>query len=149
MTLESKLKLRDFEGLRLKAYDDSTGQTLIQGDKLIGKLTVGYGRNLTDRGISHDEAEMMLANDLNIATAEARSAFDWFDRLDPVRQDFIVMMIFNIGVPRLKGFKKMLAAIEAQDWGQAGAELVDSTWAKQVGNNRADAMRRAIETGEW
>ena len=138
MTPESITKLKDFEGLRLKTYTDTTGH-----------LSIGWGRNLDSRGISHDEAEMMLANDLDIATAEARASFDWFDGLDPVRQDFIVMLIFNIGVPRLKGFKKMLAAIEAQDWGSAGAELVDSTWAKQVGENRAIAMRRVIEFGEW
>ena len=138
MTPQSITKLKDFEGLRLKPYTDTTGH-----------LSIAWGRNLDSRGISYDEAEMMLANDLDIATAEARSNFDWFDRLDPVRQDFIVMMIFNIGVPRLKGFKKMLTAIEAQDWGQAGAELVDSTWAKQVGENRASAMRRAIEFAEW
>ena len=138
MTPQSITKLKDFEGLRLKTYTDTTGH-----------LSIGWGRNLDSRGISYDEAEMMLANDLDIATAEARSNFDWFDRLDPVRQDFIVIMIFNIGVPRLKGFKKMLAAIEAQDWGRAGAELIDSTWAKQVGENRAVAMRRVIEFGEW
>ena len=138
MTPQSITKLKDLEGLRLKTYTDTTGH-----------LSIGWGRNLDSRGISYDEAEMMLANDLDIATAEARSNFDWFDRLDPVRQDFIVMMIFNIGVPRLKGFKKMLAAIEAQDWGRAGAELVDSTWAKQVRENRAVVMRRAIEFAEW
>ena len=138
MTPQSITKLKDFEGLRLKTYTDTTGH-----------LSIGWGRNLDSRGISYDEAEMMLANDLDIATAEARSNFDWFDRLDPVRQDFIVIMIFNIGVPRLKGFKKMLAAIEAQDWGRAGAELVDSTWAKQVRENRAVVMRRAIEFAEW
>ena len=138
MTPQSITKLKDFEGLRLKTYTDTTGH-----------LSIGWGRNLDSRGISYDEAEMMLANDLDIATAEARSNFDWFDRLDPVRQDFIVIMIFNIGVPRLKGFKKMLAAIEAQDSGRAGTELVDSTWAKQVRENRAVVMRRAIEFAEW
>jgi hypothetical protein len=34
---------------------------------LIGKITIGIGRNLTDRGLSVDEVEMLFANDMKIA----------------------------------------------------------------------------------
>lgn len=138
MTPASFLKLQEFEGLRLKPYTDT-----------VGKLTIGYGRNLSDRGISPEEAMLMFKNDIEHATAEARKNFDWFDDLDQVRQDFIVMMIFNIGVPRLKGFANMLAAIEAKDWQQAGAELIDSKWFDQVGPGRGNEMALAIKSGAW
>ena len=46
--------LKRHEGLRLKPYQDT-----------IGKLTIGYGRNLDDRGISKEEAEYLLRNDIS------------------------------------------------------------------------------------
>lgn len=150
MTPLGEAKLRDHEGRRLKAYDDATGQELVAGDTLRGNLSIGYGRNLSSRGISADEAISFLYTDIAIATAEARRAFDWFDFLDPVRQDFIIMMIFNLGLPKLKATNpKLLAAIERQDWQAAGAELMDGPWHVQVGATRANEMRAAIETGRW
>ena len=47
--------IRD-EGLELKPYRDS-----------VGKLTIGIGRNLDDKGISESEARMLLANDVDDA----------------------------------------------------------------------------------
>lgn len=138
MTPRGETKLKDFEGLRLKPYYDT-----------VGKLTIGWGRNLADRGISHAEATLMLQADIEIATAQARQYFAWFDSLDEVRQDFIVMMIFNVGINGLLGFKKMIEAISERDWQRAGHELHDSKWRYQVGPVRAGAMRSAIETGTW
>ena len=31
------------------------------------------------------------------------------------------------------GFKKFLAAVEAEEWETASVEMLDSKWAKQVG----------------
>ena len=138
MTPEGQTKLKDFEGLRLKPYVDT-----------VGKLTIGWGRNLSDRGISYDEARLLFDDDVSIATAEARANFDWFDTLSPVRQDFIVCMVFNLGVPRLRFFRRMLDAIERQDWVSAGVELLDSAWSRQVGPHRSEAMRKAIVDGVW
>ena len=64
------------EGLRLKPYRDTAG-----------KLTIGVGRNLSDVGISVDEAYYLLANDVKRAEAEAREIFaDVWDELDEVRK---------------------------------------------------------------
>ena len=138
MTDQSIIKLQDFEGLRLKPYQDT-----------VGKWSIGWGRNLSDRGISYDEAKILLKDDIEIATAEARANFDWFDGLDPLRQDFIVLMIFNLGVPRLRTFRKMLDAIEAGNFSEAALQLEDSAWASQVTPRRAVPMRNLIEFGEW
>ena len=42
-------------------------------------------------------------------------------------------MAFNMGVPRLKKFKKMWAAIHKEDYETASKEMLDSRWSKQVG----------------
>ena len=48
--------IEDHEGRRSHIYTDT-----------VGKLTIGVGRNLTDRGLSDDEIDYLLANDIKIA----------------------------------------------------------------------------------
>lgn len=112
------------------------------------KLTIGYGRNIEDRGISEDEAEYLLNNDIKLSESELSKAFPWFNKLTPVRQSVLINMHFNIGIARLKGFVKALAAIERGDYKTAAAEMLDSKWARQVGK-RADELAKQMETGQW
>ncbi len=118
--LMSDLK-RD-EGLRLKPYRDS-----------VGKLTIGYGRNLDDMGISEDEAEILLGNDISEAIADLDRALPWWRGLPlPLRRG-LVNQCFNLGLPRLLTFKRMLRALESRDGALAAKEALDSKWAGQVG----------------
>ena len=111
-----------------------------------GYLTIGVGRNIEERGLSDDEIDYILNNDVDIATSELASSFDWFAGLDDVRMRVVVDMVFNLGMPRFKQFQNMLAAIEAEDWPEAAAQMMDSRWAKQVGA-RAERLRDMMETG--
>lgn len=122
------------EGIRLKPYRDT-----------VGKLTIGVGRNLDDNGISEDEALVMLKNDIGQAFDEL-SQFDWFNSLKPVKQDALVNMCFNLGLPRLLSFKRMIAALEAGDYQKAADEALDSKWAVQVGE-RANRIAEVIRNG--
>lgn len=124
------------EGLRLKPYKDS-----------VGKLTIGVGRNLDDVGISEAEAMFLLDHDIDAARAEAQK-FVWFSKLDNVRQDVIVSMVFNLGMTRLLGFKNTLKAVEAGNWEAAAKGMLDSKWAKQVGK-RADELAQMMVTGSY
>lgn len=122
------------EGMRLKPYRDT-----------VGKLTIGVGRNLDDNGISEDEALVMLKNDIDQAFDEL-SQFDWFNSLKPVKQDALVNMCFNLGLPRLLSFKRMIAALESGDYQTAADEALDSKWAVQVGE-RANRIAEVIRNG--
>lgn len=127
------------EGIRLHAYQDS-----------LGFWTIGVGRLIDQRkgaGITKEEAVYLLRNDMNRCVAEARKAFSWFDKLDNVRQDVIVSLIFNMGVPHLKGFTKMLTAISLKDWETAAEELINSRWRIQVGETRAMELAEMLRTG--
>lgn len=124
------------EGLRLKTYVDT-----------VGKVSVGVGRNLTDKGIRESEAYFMLDNDIAEAIDEAKK-LTCFAKLDPVRQDVIVDMTFNLGLPRLKGFGLMLKALEAGDFQEAAAQMMDSRWAVQVGP-RAKELAQMIRSGKY
>ncbi len=122
------------EGLRLKPYKCSAG-----------KLTIGYGRNLEDVGITESEAVEMLRHDITNATADLCREFDWFGDLSYERQKALVNMRFNLGMPKLKQFQKMLRAMKSGDFERAANEALDSKWAKQVGARAiriADQIRR-------
>ena len=56
-------------------------------------------------------------------------------------------MVFNLGMPKLKQFAKMLSAVELEDWSEASNQMLDSRWAEQVGN-RAGRLAEMMESGE-
>jgi len=125
------------EGLRLKPYLCTAG-----------KLTIGIGRNLDDVGITKEEALHLLDNDLMRVVHEAHRHFPVIEVMDSARADIIYNMLFNMGVSRLRQFKKMWAAIEKQDWDEAAKEMLDSRWADQVGM-RANELAKQMRTGEY
>ena len=135
MTLKEQL-IRD-EGTRLKPYMDTTGH-----------VTIGFGRNLTDVGISLAEAEYLLDHDIARASADVQAALPWTTTLDEVRRAALINMAFNLGIHGLLGFHKMLAACQTGDWATAALEALNSEWARQVGP-RAYRLSRQVETGVW
>lgn len=128
-------QLRLHEGERLKPYRCTAG-----------KLTIGIGRNLEDRGITRDEAAYLLANDIAAEERELQRALPWVTKLDEVRQRVLLDMCFNMGLVGLLGFKNTLATIEAGNYKRAATMMLDSKWAKQVGQ-RAERLARMMATG--
>lgn len=114
----------------------------------VGKVSGGIGRNLTDRGFSDDEIDLMYANDIKMAEKDARALVPGFDRLDDVRAEVLTNISFNLGYSRLAGFKKFLAAINSSDFDEAADELKDSKWYGQVGQ-RGVRLVNAMRTGTW
>ena len=127
--------LREDEGLRLKPYRDT-----------VGKLTIGYGRNLDDVGISRQEAHKLLEHDVHRTLINLEIKFRWWNSLTSKRQCAVANMGFNLGIKGLLGFEKMLAALEAKDYDLAADEALDSKWAKQVGA-RAERIANLIRQG--
>jgi len=95
------------------------------------KWTIGYGRNLQDVGISKDEAEYMLNNDVDIAIQELEDNFDLWN-LPEAAQIVLVDMCYNLGLTKLLEFKLMLKAIQDDDWQEAAHQLMSSKYASQV-----------------
>jgi len=129
-----EMLVRD-EGLRLTAYKCTAGKT-----------TIGVGRNLDDVGISAEEADMLLQNDLVHIEAQAQT-FPWYAGLDQVRQAVILSMLFNLGLRGFQGFTNTLKFIETGKYAQAATNMLASKWAKQVGqraNRLAEMMRSGV-----
>ncbi|RJE76979.1 hypothetical protein CWB96_06370 [Pseudoalteromonas citrea] len=127
-----KAQLICHEGLLCKPYTCTAG-----------KLTIGVGRNLEDRGITEQEAEYLLDNDIHSVLSEVANEIPIFNNVSEVRQLVLLNMAFNLGVGGLKKFKKMLAALCVEEFNLAAQEMLNSKWAKQVGhraNELADMM---------
>lgn len=129
--------LQKHEGLRLKAYKCSSGKT-----------TIGFGRNLDDKGITEEEANWLLSNDIEEITQQAQDNFPWFDSLDEVRQNVILDMIYNLGIAGFLKFKLMIHFLEIGDYTQASIEMKDSKWFNQVGE-RATELCKMMYTGNY
>ena len=113
-----------------------------------GKLTVGVGRNLEDLGLSDGEIDFLLRNDLMRVQGELSRAVPCFLKLSETRQDVLMDMCFNLGISRLLQFQKMLTALEMGEYEEAAKEMLDSRWARQVGE-RATRLAKMMATDEW
>ena len=113
-----------------------------------GKLTIGYGRNLDDVGVTESEAAELLRQDIARARHDVYVNIAFAQLLDDARLDVLINMCFNLGIYRLMGFKKMLTALEQRDYLQASAEMLDSKWARQVGS-RAVELSLQMQTGMY
>ena len=122
------------EGLKLKPYRCTKGH-----------LTIGVGRNLETTGISKNEALYLLQNDIEQTITKLES-IEHFDGLDENRRRVVVNMAINLGFSGLMKFKKMWSAIQERNYSRAADEMLDSRWAKQVGN-RAIELAEIMRTG--
>ena len=132
--------LKRHEGVETHAYECSEGKT-----------TVGVGRNIDQRGgmgLSPDEVDYLLENDIERVIKELAGEYSWFNDLDDVRKDAMIDIAFNLGATRLRGFRRALAAMEAGNYKEAATEFLDSRWAKQVGG-RAIELTDMIASGEY
>jgi lysozyme len=127
--------LRSDEGVRAYPYFDT-----------IGKITIGVGRNLTDRGLLPNEIDLMLVNDMQMAVHECREQFPWFDALSEPRQVVLASMMFNMGWPALSGFTQMIDALSRRDYVTASADMLASRWASQV-KGRAQRLALMMRNG--
>lgn len=123
------------EGLKLSLYQDTQGKT-----------SIGVGRNLSDRGISAQEAMMLLSNDINLVIAQCQNQFGWFDGLSNNRKMVVLDMCFNMGIAKFSEFKQTIEYIGTGDYEKASVEMLNSFWAKQVGA-RATELSEMMKQG--
>lgn len=137
MADELQRSIETHEGWRDRAYLDSEGI-----------WTIGYGRNLQELKIDKATGERWLQQDIASAAKDARRFPEWGDLRSPARQDVFIEMVFNMGATRVAGFRNMLRAIRENDWSTAAKEMLDSKWARQVGN-RAARLAEQMRTGAY
>lgn len=129
-------QLKSDEGLRLKPYKCTEGYD-----------TIGYGRNLETNGISENEAETMLMNDICRVMESLNNQGLLIDHTKP-RQDVLINMAFQLGVSGLLKFKKMIRALDDRNYSEAAKQMLDSRWATQT-PNRANRLAKQMRSGDY
>ena len=140
--LREQLKID--EGVKYEIYNDhlgyatfGIGHLIVEGDEEHGK-PVGTP-------VSEERVNSVFDSDVATYVTEAKKVFPNLDTLPEEAQEVIVNMCFNMGAPRLSKFKKFIGGVNAGDWNTAAVEMMDSRWAKQVGD-RAVRLRNRILT---
>jgi lysozyme len=138
MSLETLIAaLQKDEGLRLKPYLDTASPP---------RVTIGYGRNLSDKGITYNEAMEMLRSDALDAIEDAAKIVDNWAELNDVRQAVLANLVFNMGKSGVLQFRTMLGAIADLKFEEAATAMLASKWATQVGK-RAQRLAEEMRTG--
>ena len=133
-TLEDRVKRH--EGIRLFPYKCTAGKT-----------SIGYGRNLDDKGISQQEADFLFKNDL------AKCEREYFQlpravrgRCSEVRKGVLIEMIYQLGYNGVTRFRQMLQAIQDDDFERAADEMLDSRWFQQT-SSRCKELSEIFRNG--
>jgi lysozyme len=116
------------EGLRLKPYRCTAG-----------RLTIGVGRNLEDRGITKSEALVLLHNDIADFWGRLTTRQSWVLAAPEAVQEALLNMAFNLGVDGLMQFSTTLGHLQAGRHAEAAGAMLASKWAQQVGK-RAERL---------
>ena len=128
--------LRYDEGLRLKPYTCPNG-----------KLTIGYGRNLDQKGITRDEAEYLLSQDVESVYLDLFVKLPFFNGLPEKIQAALINMAYNMGTTALFTFRRMLIALEIGRFDKAADAVLMSLYARQV-PNRAKRIATLIREAQ-
>ena len=139
--LREQLKID--EGVIYEVYNDHLGYATFGIGHLITEQDEEYGKPL-GTPVSEERVNAVFEKDVAIYMSEAKKVFPNLEQLPEEAQQVIVNMTFNMGAPRLAKFKKFIAGVNASDWNTAAVEMMDSRWAKQVGN-RAVRLRDRIQ----
>ena len=146
-TAKLSAQVKASEGYRLEAYRCTSGA-----------LTVGYGHNCdasavpgvvkVGDSISEGTAGKLFQADLAGAVWDVRRILPWVIWLDAPRQAVLYDMAFNMGIGGLSTFRNTLALVKAGKYAEASRNMLQSKWARQVGE-RAVRLSRQMDMGVW
>jgi len=105
------------EGFRSKPYLDTEG-------------VITFGHGLTY--ITEQESEYIVQQRVYHILSHLYSTYDWMIKLSENRKIAIISMVYQLGFTGFSKFKKMIKAIEEENWEKAKKEGLDSKWAKQT-----------------
>ena len=131
--------IKHHEGVVKHAYQDSRSY-----------WTIGVGRLIDEKlggGLSDDEIDYLLANDLKRCEDEAVN-YPFYAKMDEARKAVIISMLFQLGRPNFDKFQNFQAALLVGDFQLASNEMLNSLWARQT-PNRANELSQMMRSGEW
>ena len=138
-------QLKIDEGVEYEIYEDHLGLPTFGVGHLILESDEEHGKPV-GTPVDEERVRECFERDLDTAIGECRTLYGEgaFGDLPDEVQQILVNMMFNMGRPRLSGFKKFNAAIAEGDWTEAAKEGRDSRWYNQV-TNRAERLMERLE----
>ena len=143
-------RIKAKEGFIPTAYEDAGGWSIGYGYHLTGRALPPAWMEATTHGhvsLTETGATLLLQSELLSTAREVLARWPWMARLDDTRKIALMDMAYNLGVPRLSLFRRMLGALEQGDYETAADEARASRWYNQVGR-RAVEVVHMIRTGE-
>ena len=130
------------EGVKYEIYLDHLGYPTFGIGHLIREDDPEHGQ-ATGTEVSESRVVEAFEQDVQTVLSDCAILYPDFDELPEEAQQVIANMMFNMGRPRLSGFKGMKRGVDSRDWNAAADEMVDSAWYRQV-TNRADRLVERI-----
>lgn len=137
-------QLKIDEGVVYEIYNDHLGYPTFGVGHLILESDEEFGKPV-GTPVSEERVAECFDKDIETAIGECHALYgegDFGDFPEEVQQ-ILVNMMFNMGRPRLSGFKNFNAALAEGDWDRAADEMVDSRWYRQVGK-RAERLEERM-----
>jgi lysozyme len=125
-------ELAQDEGRRQFAYSDS-----------LGYLSIGIGRNISGKGLSPAEIDLLFNNDVDECCTTMDVHIPWWRKLSPARQRCMIDLCF-MGWSSFSQFVKFFAAMQAEHWSLAAAEIENSKWYGQVKDRGPRVVARLL-----
>jgi lysozyme len=110
------------------------------------RWTGGIGRNMTDRDFSEDEIQLMLKNDIDLVCDQLDNRMPWWKHMTERRRQALANFTFNVGINTAMTFKNSMALLQSGQYSKAADAMMDSKWARQVGD-RANRVTTMIREG--
>ena len=123
-----------------------------------GHLTGGIGHLITEwdeeiyagpigTPISEEQVQEWFEKDVQTAINDCQDIFNGFEKLHEDIQHVLINMSFQLGKPRLSKFRKMIAAVEMEDYREMALQMEDSRWFKQTTNRAQRLIDRVVKQG--
>lgn len=146
----------DHEGFRSIPYKDTKDLWTFAKGRCLERnpLTAEEWKHLLDGShivvaITEQGANWLKWIELRARERDCQNSFSFWSRLNDARQNALIEMAYQMGMSKLKGFKKMLAAIESEDWQAAYLEGLDSQWHREDSPARAREVMLLIRDGKF
>lgn len=140
---ELKERIKEHEGYRSKVYLDT-----------LSKRTVGFGHlcveDFWEDGKEYDKEflEEIFEKDFQNAVDHVEDICHEYDLdITPVATEVLIEMVYQLGATGVKKFKRMLEALQEQDYETASIEMLDSRWADQT-PSRAEELSLIMKDAE-
>lgn len=93
-----------------------------------------------------EDALRLLNEDIDACISNLNRYLPWWHRLTDRRKHVLISMVFQMGISGVLAFRRMIEALEKEDYSRAAKEMQDSKWAEQT-PERADRMAAMMLAG--